>query len=123
MCRNILSDKRFSKSMKYIAVFLILNVLLLSSISGMANIRDGKASFCKQTTHQDCCKQSNHTSNNDCAKGTCNAMLSRSTCGFLMILPISLSPAITDLSDQITHDFITGELSEYQDNDWNPPKA
>jgi hypothetical protein len=109
--------------MKYIAVFLVLNVLLLSSISGMANIRYGKATCRKQTTAQDCCRQPKHTSDNDCAKGTCNAMLSCSTCGFLMISPISLSPVMSNLSTQIAHPFITGELSDYYSDDWNPPKA
>jgi len=109
--------------MKYITVFVILNVLLLSSATGMANISHGTASCCAAKIHTANCKQQKHTSDNDCAKGNCNAMLSCSTCGFLIISPISISPAIIDLNTQPAHLFITGELSDYQDNDWNPPKA
>jgi hypothetical protein len=50
-------------------------------------------------------------------------MMSCSTGGFLMSSSIVVSPAMIDLSSQITHPFSTGELSDYQDNDWNPPKA
>jgi hypothetical protein len=109
--------------MKYLAVFLASCILLLSSVSVMASPRQGQASCCKESTHKDCCKQQKQTSDNDCAKGTCNAMLSCGTCGFTIISSVSLSPAITDLNDQITHPFAVGELSDYQSNDWNPPKA
>ena len=111
--------------MKSIAVFLTLCILFLFSVSGMANTLHHKASAscCKESAHKDCCKQQKQTPDNNCAKGTCNAMLSCGTCGFTIIPFVSLSPAITDLNDQITHPFVTGELSEYQDNNWNPPKA
>jgi hypothetical protein len=108
--------------MKYIAVFLILNVLLLSSVTGMANISHVTASCCAKMK-KDCCKPQKHSSDNDCAKGNCNAMMSCGTCGFIVVPSVSLSPAIIHLSNQHTLHFITGELSDYQDNDWNPPKA
>jgi len=108
--------------MKYIAVFVILNVLLLSSVTGMANISHVTASCCAAEMKKDCCKQQKHSSDNDCAKGNCNAMLSCSTCGFLIISSVSLSPVISDLNTKTPHPLITGELSDYQDNDWNPPK-
>ncbi len=109
--------------MKYIVVFLILNVLLLSSIPGMAHVHYGKTTCCKHIASHDCGKQSKHTSDDDCAKGTCNTMLSCGANGFLVASPISLSPAMVDLSNQITRPFITGELSDYHSNDWNPPKG
>jgi hypothetical protein len=83
--------------MKYIAVFLILNVLLLSSVTGMANIPHGTASCCAAKMTKSCCKEQKHSSDNDCAKGNCNAMLSCTTYGFLIISPVSLSPVIIDL--------------------------
>ncbi|MDO3641478.1 hypothetical protein R1T15_04605 [Mucilaginibacter sp. L3T2-6] len=91
----------------------------------MANTlhRKDSASCCKASVNKDCCKQQKQTSGNDCAKGACNAMLSCGTCGFTIVPSISLSPAITDLNDQTTHPFAIGELSDYQDNDWTPPKA
>ena len=100
-----------------------MNVLLLSSVTGMANISHGKAPCCAEKMKKDCCKQQKHSSDNDCAKGNCNTMLSCSTCGFLIISPISFSAVIFDLNTQTTHPFNTGELSDYQNNDWNPPKA
>ena len=111
--------------MKSIAVFLTLCVLFLSSVSGMANTLHTKvsASCCKESAHKDCCKQQKQNPDNNCAKGTCNAMLSCGTCGFTIIPSVFLSPAITDLNDQPTLPFAIGELSDYQDNDWNPPKA
>lgn len=111
--------------MKSIAVFLTLCILFLSSFSGMTNTLHPKvaASCCKDRAHKDCRKQQKQNPDNNCAKGTCNAMLSCGTCGFTIIPSVSLSPSITDLNDQITHLFVIGELSDYQDNDWNPPKV
>ena len=111
--------------MKYIAVFLTSCILFLSSASGMANTLHDKvsASCCAASAHKDCCKQQKQNPYNNCAKGACNAMLLCGTCGFTIIPSVSLSPAITDLNDQATHPFAIGELSDYQDNDWNPPKA
>lgn len=110
--------------MKYLAVFLTLCILFLSSVSGMANTLHTKAStsYCKQSAQKDCCKQQKQHSDNNCAKGTCNAMLSCGTCSFTIISSVSLSPAITDLKDRAARPFAVGELSDYQNNDWNPPK-
>jgi hypothetical protein len=81
------------------------------------------ASCCKGSPLKNHCGQQKNIPYNDCAKGTCNTMLSCSICGFLIISSIAVSPAIMDLNNQIAHPFITDELSDYQDNDWNPPKA
>ena len=105
------------------AVFLLWNMLLLSSISGMANTHHGTASCCKESTYKNCRKQPKHTSDNDCQKGTCNAALCCSACGFLISPPGSISPVILDLSNQMPDHFSAGMLSDYQDDDWNPPKA
>ncbi|QHS55241.1 hypothetical protein GWR56_06685 [Mucilaginibacter sp. 14171R-50] len=111
--------------MKYLAVFLTLCILFLSSVSGMANTLHTKASAscCKQSAQKDCCKQQKHNPDNNCAKGTCNAMLSCGIYSFTIVPSVSLSPAITDLKDHAALPFAVGELSDYQDNDWNPPKA
>jgi hypothetical protein len=109
--------------MKSIAVFIILNVLLLSSFTGMANIRYGKASCCITKMKKDCCKQSKHDFSDDCAKGNCNAMLSCGTCGFVIAASLSISPTACILSGVAVHYFSIGELSDYHDNDWNPPKV
>jgi hypothetical protein len=109
--------------MKYIAVFLILNVLLLSSFSGMANIHHGKATCCLPKIQKNCCKQQKHNSDNDCAKGNCNAMLSCGTCGFVITATVSIPPIIPILSSQSVRPFPIGELSDYHGNGWNPPKV
>jgi len=83
------------KHMKSIAVFLILNILLLSSFTDTTNSNQGKASCCVAKAHKDCCKQQKHSSDNDCAKGNCNAMLSCGTCGFVITASISISPIIS----------------------------
>jgi hypothetical protein len=80
-------------------------------------------SSCKERAHKDCCEHKKQSPDNNCAKGTCNAMLSCGTCGFTITPSVSLLLSITDLNDQITHPFDIGELSDYQDNDWNPPKV
>jgi hypothetical protein len=108
--------------MKYIVVFLIMNVLLLSSIQGMANIHFGKATCCKQISRQDCGKQSKHHSDDDCDKGICNTMVCCGTCYFVAIATIPPSPGIADLSNEVIHPYVTGELSDYYTIDWNPPK-
>lgn len=50
-------------------------------------------------------------------------MLSCGICGFIKAPAGFLSPAMVDLNVQVTYPFITGELSDYQDNNWIPPKA
>jgi hypothetical protein len=50
-------------------------------------------------------------------------MLSCGICGFIKAPAGSLSPVMVDLNVQVTYPFITGELSDYQDNNWIPPKA
>lgn len=109
--------------MKSIAVFLILNILLLSSITGMANIYHGKAACAASKMHKDCCKEQKQSSDNDCAKGICNVILSCGTSGFIITLPLSFSPAVIDLHQGSAHLFEVGALSDYHANDWNPPKA
>ncbi|WP_345955302.1 hypothetical protein [Mucilaginibacter sp. PAMB04168] len=109
--------------MKSIAVFLILNILLLSSFPGMANIRHGKSSCCTEKMQKDCCKHSKHDSSSDCAKGNCNAMLSCGNCGFIVTSSIALSPTISTLYSQSVPPFAIGELSDYHGNGWNPPKG
>jgi len=108
--------------MKYLAVFLASCILLLSSVSVMASPHRGQVSCCKESTHKDCCKKK-QASDKNCAKDACNAMLSCNTCGFIQSPSLSLSPAIVDLNDQTASPFITGQLSDYHANDWNPPKA
>lgn len=109
--------------MKSIAVFLIMNILLLSSFTGKANIHHGKAGCCVAKTQKDCCKHQKHDSNDDCAKGNCNAMLSCGTCGFIVIASASISPAVINPHQQFAYPFKTGALSDYHGNGWNPPKA
>jgi hypothetical protein len=109
--------------MKSIAVFLILNILLLSSFTGTASSHYGKASCCVAKAYKGCCKQQKHSSGNDCAKGNCNAMLSCSQCGFVITASVSISPIISILSGQAVRPFPIGELSDYHGNGLNPPKA
>jgi len=109
--------------MKSIAVFLILNILLLSSFTGTASTRYGKASCCITKTQKDCRKQQKHSSDNDCAKNNCNAMLSCGTCGFVISPSVSISPIVSILSNRSVHPFATGQLSDYHGVGWNPPKA
>jgi hypothetical protein len=108
--------------MKYIAVFLILNVLLLSSVSGIANIHHVTAYSCKAKTHNDCC-QHKKGSDNDCAKTNCNIMMPCGACEFIIVPSEYFSPSVVDLPKQLAHPFSIGEISDYYGNDWNPPKA
>jgi hypothetical protein len=109
--------------MKFIAIFLILNILLLSSFTGTANSHHGKASCCVTKTQKNCCKKQKQGADDNCAKGNCNAMLSCGTCGFIITASVSISPAISILSNQAVPPFAIGELSDYHGNGWNPPKA
>lgn len=109
--------------MKYIAVFLMVNVLLFSSFTGMANIRYENATSCKQITGQDCGKQSKHASDNDCSKGMCNAMLSCGVCIFVVNSSVSISATISSLCSRVVPPSAIGELSDYHSSGWNPPKV
>jgi hypothetical protein len=120
---NILSNKRFNKNMKSIAVFLILNVLLLSSFTGMANIHRATAACRAAKVQKGCCTQQKKSADNDCGKGACNTMLSCGTCGFVITASVSIPPIISILGSQAVYPFPIGELSDYHGNDWNPPKV
>jgi hypothetical protein len=109
--------------MKSIAVFLILNILLLSSLMGTANSHRGKESCCISKTNKDCCKKQKQGADDNCAKGNCNAMLSCGTCGFVITASVSISPTIAILSSRAVQPFAIGELSDYHGNGWNPPKV
>ncbi|MFA6086543.1 hypothetical protein [Mucilaginibacter sp.] len=109
--------------MKYVAVLLLLNMLLLCSVLSVTNIHHETAACCIKNTHKNNPEQPKHSADNNCAKGTCTAMLFCGTCGFIITPPVYVSPAIIDLDNQVAPHFIAGELSDYQDNDWNPPKA
>ena len=109
--------------MKPIAVFLILNILLLSSFTGAVNSHPGKASCCITKMQKDSCKHPKQDSSDSCAKGNCSAMLSCGTCGFVITASVSISPAISILSPQAVHPVAIGELSDYHRNGWNPPKV
>jgi len=107
--------------MKFIAAILILNILLLSSFTGMASFHHGKASCCTGQIKKSCEKQRH--SDNDCAKGNCNALLSCGTCGFIVAATLTISPVVPVTNRQTVPPFLTGELSDYHHNGWNPPKA
>jgi hypothetical protein len=109
--------------MKSIAVFLILNVLLLSAFTGMAKIPHGTASFCKTKSSKDCSAHQKKSAGNDCGKGTCNAMLACGTCGFVVAPSVSLSPVMAHLNRQTARPFSIGKLSDYHSSGWIPPKA
>lgn len=109
--------------MKFIAVFLILNILLLSSFTGAVSSHHGKASCCIIKAQKDCCKKQKQSAGDDCAKGNCNAMLSCGTCGFVITPSVSISPIISILSSRAVPPFAIGELSDYHGNGWNPPKV
>lgn len=115
-------NNSFNKTMKFIAVLLMLNISLLFSFSSMANVQQGKTSCCKLKTDKGCCKQQNQKSDHNCAKRNCNAMLSCWGCGFIVTDLISFSPAI-DIHKQSAYPFVIGAISDYHGNGWNPPKA
>jgi hypothetical protein len=111
--------------MKYIAVFLVSYMMFLSSVSGMVNSMPNKvaASCCKQNAHKNSCGDQKNVPCNDCAKGICNTMLSCAACGFLIVPSLSISSPLAYLRNQISYPFMIGDLSDYNDNGWNPPKV
>jgi hypothetical protein len=102
-----------------------MNMLLLSSFSGMVNAmpRQDASACCKENKHQDHCQEQKRTENKDCTKSSCNVLLSCGTCGFLVISSTTISPAFLYLENHVVPSFIAGELTSYHGNDWNPPKA
>jgi hypothetical protein len=111
--------------MKYIAVFLILNLLLLSAFTftSKAGIHHATGACCKEQKHTANCEQQKHHTDDDCTKGNCNAMPYCGTCAFVITACVSISPTFSNLSSQNIHLFTIGELSDYHGNGWNPPKV
>lgn len=107
--------------MKIVALTLILNILLLASFPGSANGNYGKARCCTEQIKKSC--DHHQPSNNDCSKGNCNTLLPCGTCGFVIVETTTISPLSAIFKRQLIAELVIAKLSDYQDKDWNPPKA
>jgi len=64
-----------------------------------------------------------HTPQGDCnSQGICNVM-GCSTCGFLKIDPIRVSPIAPIIKELSVTPYYLGALSNYSISSWHPPKV
>lgn len=99
--------------------------MLLSSFSRVVNAMPSQAASacCKENKLQDHCQDQRRAENKDCTKNSCNVLLSCGTCGFLVISPMTISPAFQYLENPVVPAFIAEGLTDYHGNGWNPPQA
>jgi len=109
--------------MKYLASFLVMILMLSASVPGIAGARKDCQSNIKSCLHTNCCKETKHSTKNDCPKTGCICVLSCCNCGVIKSTAIANPSFTSDLSDQHRTPFVIGDLSDYKNNNWNPPKA
>jgi hypothetical protein len=105
--------------MKTIAVFLAAFMLFLSAFSGITNIFM-KENCCTGMTHQGAC---GHGTKDCCNKGICGMILSCSSCGFLVVHPVSVLPNISYIKQRPVSPYLMGSSLYYSDSGWHPPQV
>jgi hypothetical protein len=109
--------------MKFTAIFMIVCLTFLSSLLGIVNAMPKvNDNCCQKTTHTKSCEHPKSGQDRGCEKGTCNMMLSCSTCGFLIVDPLKISATITYVAVNNTHFGTVDKLSSYANSCWQPPK-
>lgn len=112
--------------MKIIAVFMIVCLTFLSSLLGIANamqpIKDNCCYCCYNNNQSKSCRHQNSTSN-DCNNSRCNVMLSCNNCGFITEEPLTLSASITNYKEIRKSLYNSGDITDYINSCWRPPKG
>jgi hypothetical protein len=101
-----------------IAVFLAAGMLFLSSFSGIYQPMRGNC--CAGMMHKGAC---GHSAKDCCNKGVCGMMFSCSSCGFLVVQPISVLPDISYIKEIPVSPYFMGNSLYYSDSGWHPPQV
>ncbi|WP_143020876.1 hypothetical protein ACQ86K_02625 [Mucilaginibacter sp. P19] len=73
--------------------------------------------------HMDHMPQKQHGGQKGCDGGMCMTMLSCNNCCFLKVEPIKAGPVAAIISSNAPLLDLAGNLSDYANTCWNPPKA
>ena len=113
--------------MKFLALLLIVCIGLLSAFAGTVKplALAEKADCCaKAVKNTHCTKppEKKHEEAN-CEKYGCNMLLTCSICGFLVVEPVSINPALVVLVEKTVPTYQYGNSAVYLAKDWKPPKV
>jgi hypothetical protein len=107
---------------KVTALFLVICMLFVSVFTAKAIGVHTSAvkSCCHKMMQKPPCQ---HQQKNDCGQGMCVSMLSCSSCGFLKVDLLSVTPIVPTLKETAVPAYQLGSLSAYSLSSWRPPKA
>jgi hypothetical protein len=111
--------------MKPLALFMAVCILFLSSFSGMVNsvIPNAKKGCCHKMAVMQSCKHQKKQAPKDCNGMSCTMMFSCSLCGFLVVEPVSVEPGLFFNVEKPVTPYKMGNLSDYHNPGWQPPKV
>ncbi|MET3501977.1 hypothetical protein ABIC45_003601 [Mucilaginibacter rubeus] len=121
MFNTIFSNIPFQDSMKAIAFIMLIFMVLISTIPGKAEPIYNMTKNCCH--HMDHMPQKQHGGQKGCDGGMCMTMLSCNNCCFLKAEPVKAGPAVVNINNNVDSPYLAGNLSDYANTCWNPPKA
>lgn len=112
--------------MKFLALLLIVCIVFLSSFAGSVKplpVAEKTDCCAKANKNAHCPKtpEKKHQKDN-CEKYGCNMLLTCSICGFLVVEPVRVNPALVALVEKTVPTYQYGNSAVYFAKDWKPPK-
>ncbi|SEO80536.1 hypothetical protein SAMN05192574_11394 [Mucilaginibacter gossypiicola] len=107
--------------MKAIAFIMLVFMVLISTIQGKAEPVNNMSKECCH--HMANMPQKHHGGQKGCDGGMCMTVLSCNNCCFLKAEPISTEVVAVSVNNKNTLPYLTGNLSDYANTCWNPPKV
>lgn len=96
-------------------------MLLISTIPGKAELMNNMSKNCCH--HMANMPQKQHGRQNGCDGGMCMTVLSCNNCCFLKVEPVKADAVVISIDNDEDLPYLIGNLSDYTDMCWNPPKA
>jgi hypothetical protein len=107
--------------MKAIAFIMLIFMVLISTIPGEAEPMNNISKECCH--HMANMPQKHHGGQKGCDGGMCMTVLSCNNCCFLKAEPIKAGPVAVIININAALPYFIGNLSDYENTCWNPPKA
>jgi len=118
---TIFSNIPFQDSMKAVAFVMLIFMILISTLPGKAAPMNNMSKECCR--HMDHMPQKQHGGQKGCDGGMCVTLLSCNNCCFLKVEPVKAGPVAVIISSNAPLLYLAGNLSDYANTCWNPPKA
>jgi hypothetical protein len=113
--------------MKFLAVFLSVCILLLSTAGIVKPVETGaKKMCCHRMANMSAAqmkKMQQQHNHKGCEKQDCTMLLSCPLCCFIIVEPLQFQPHYAAYAEKPVSLYKIGDLSAYHPSDWKPPKA